>query len=388
MNTDTTITKKIINEKPTKFVFSNPQDKQEKYKKVTIYFKNEYYQIEIKTVEQVFHANIQIDELESNLIELMKKYRQMNAWNDEYELLLTTTKKGKINYKKIKNKLNKQECSDLEHNRKKNYILEEGVIIEPLIDMDVFTAEGKVVKSMYSKFKQINRFVEMIDDTIKNLETKRLNIIDFGCGKSYLTFILYYYLTKAKEIEVNMIGLDLKEEVVKNCNKAARKYGYEGLKFEVGDISGFEIQTQVDMVITLHACDVATDYALYSAIKWDAKMIFSVPCCQHELNSQIKADDLSIITRYGIAQERISALFTDIIRCNLLQYSSYKTQMLEFVDLSHTPKNVLIRAVKSNIPKDIRNDRLKEVNDLVEKFELEPTLLKLLTKDECQVSEK
>lgn len=382
MNTDTIITKKIINEKPTKFVFSNPRGKQEKYEKVTMYFKNEYYQIESKTDKQVFHVNIQIDELESSLIELMKKYRQMNAWNDEYELLLTTTKKGKMNYKKIKNKLNRQECSDSEHNRQKNYILEEGVTIEPLIDMGVFTAEGKVVKSMYSKFKQINRFVEMIDDTIKNLETKRLNIIDFGCGKSYLTFILYYYLTKVKEIEVNMIGLDLKEEVVKNCNKAARKYEYEGLKFEVGDISGFKIQTQVDIVITLHACDVATDYALYNAIKWDAKMIFSVPCCQHELSSQIKADDLPIITRYGIAKERISALFTDIIRCNLLQYSSYKTQMLEFVDLSHTPKNVLIRAVKSNIPKNVRNDRLKEVNDLVGKFELEPTLLKLLKRNE------
>ena len=380
MQTTKDVIKNVINEKPYKFVLSNAKNKQETYKKVTIYFKNDYYQVENQTDKQIFHVNVQVDELESCLINLMTKYKQMNAWNNEYEFLTTTTKKGKINYKKIENQAKVQENKTFEHNRKKNYILNEGTIIEPLIDMGILTTEGKVVKSMYSKFKQINRFVEMIDHSMKNLEVKKLNIVDFGCGKSYLTFILYYYLTEVKEIEVSIIGLDLKEEVVSNCNKAARKYGYDGLKFEIGDISGYEIQSPVDMVITLHACDTATDYALYNAIKWGAKMIFSVPCCQHELNSQIKSEDLSIITRYGLAKERIAALFTDIIRCNLLQYSSYKTQMLEFVELSHTQKNVLIRAVKSNIPKNIRNDRLKEVEDLVEKFELEPTLFKLLKK--------
>ena len=384
MQTTKDVIKNVINEKPYKFVLSNAKNKQETYKKVTIYFKNDYYQVENQTDKQIFHVNVQVDELESCLINLMTKYKQMNAWNNEYEFLTTTTKKGKINYKKIENQAKVQENKTFEHNRKKNYILNEGTIIEPLIDMGIFTTEGKVVKSMYSKFKQINRFVEMIDHSMKNLEVKKLNIVDFGCGKSYLTFILYYYLTEVKEIEVSIIGLDLKEEVVSNCNKAARKYGYDGLKFEIGDISGYEIQSPVDMVITLHACDTATDYALYNAIKWGAKMIFSVPCCQHELNSQIKSEDLSIITRYGLAKERIAALFTDIIRCNLLQYSSYKTQMLEFVDLSHTQKNVLIRAVKSNIPKNIRNDRLKEVEDLVEKFELEPTLFKLLKKAKKQ----
>lgn len=384
MQTTKDVIKNVINEKPYKFVLSNAKNKQETYKKVTIYFKNDYYQVENQTDKQIFHVNVQVDELESCLINLMTKYKQMNAWNNEYEFLTTTTKKGKINYKKIENQAKVQENKTFEHNRKKNYILNEGTIIEPLIDMGIFTTEGKVVKSMYSKFKQINRFVEMIDHSMKNLEVKKLNIVDFGCGKSYLTFILYYYLTEVKEIEVSIIGLDLKEEVVSNCNKAARKYGYDGLKFEIGDISGYEIQSPVDMVITLHACDTATDYALYNAIKWGAKMIFSVPCCQHELNSQIKSEDLSIITRYGLAKERISALFTDIIRCNLLQYSLYKTQMLEFVDLSHTQKNVLIRAVKSNIPKNIRNDRLKEVEDLVEKFELEPTLFKLLKKAKKQ----
>ncbi|MCD5415480.1 MAG: SAM-dependent methyltransferase, partial [Clostridiales bacterium] len=263
MQTTKDVIKNVINEKPYKFVLSNAKNKQETYKKVTIYFKNDYYQVENQTDKQIFHVNVQVDELESCLINLMTKYKQMNAWNNEYEFLTTTTKKGKINYKKIENQAKVQENKTFEHNRKKNYILNEGTIIEPLIDMGIFTTEGKVVKSMYSKFKQINRFVEMIDHSMKNLEVKKLNIVDFGCGKSYLTFILYYYLTEVKEIEVSIIGLDLKEEVVSNCNKAARKYGYDGLKFEIGDISGYEIQSPVDMVITLHACDTATDYALY-----------------------------------------------------------------------------------------------------------------------------
>ena len=376
---------KIVEGQVFKIVISNKKDKENKYNKININFKEsknkKYYQVEKYTDKQVFHENIEIEDLRDYLLDYMENsYKQLAAWSENNTFDLKISKKGKVFLGK-KN-ANNSNLINKDHNKKKNYILEEGMIIEPLIDLGVFTKEGKVVKSKYDKYKQINRFVEIIDDEIKKNDYKELTILDFGCGKSYLTFILYYYFVEIKKINVKMIGLDLKEDVIKKCNEVAKRYKYDNLHFELGDINGYKYNNKVDMVITLHACDTATDYALYNAVKWNAKMIFSVPCCQHELNHQMKPENLNILTRYGIVQERVAALMTDAVRGNLLEAVGYKTQLLEFIDIAHSPKNILIRASKSNISKQKIEKSLDEVNKLMNEFNFNPTLYNLLKNDE------
>lgn len=374
----------ILKEEIIKIVISNKVNKDVKYNKIAINLKENnkgsFYQIEKFTDKQVFHENIDIRNIDGKIYEYLSgQYKQMTAWSNNTTYDVKISKKGKVFLGKKKN--DNSNIAKKGHNKEKNYILKEGMIIEPLIDLGVFTKEGKVINSKYDKYKQINRFIEIIDDEIKKNDYKELTILDFGCGKSYLTFVLYYYFVKIKNINVKMIGLDLKEDVIKKCNEIAKRYNYDNLHFELGDINGFKYNNKVDMVITLHACDTATDYALYNAIKWNSKMIFSVPCCQHEFNSQMKADDLSILTKYGIVQERVAALMTDTVRANLLEVSGYKTQLLEFIDIAHSPKNILIRASKSNISKEKKEKALKEVTNLMDTFKFNPTLFNLLKND-------
>ena len=370
----------ILNDSPLKLVISKPASKDQPYQKITIEQKGSYYQIAKSTKKQVFHENVAAEQLYEKCVDYLEtSFRQMNAWSKDKEYSVSVSKKKKVLFRA---KTSKTPC-DLPwqpaHNRVKNYILPEGRVIPPLVDMGIFTAQGKVVRSMYDKYRQINRFIELIDDVIKKESNTHLNIIDFGCGKSYLTFILYYYLTEIRNLSVDIIGLDLKEDVIRKCQAAADKYGYDHLRFELGDINGFSCPFDVDMVITLHACDTATDYALYNAVAWNARMIFSVPCCQHELNKQIDTDRFSLFTRYGIVSERFCALMTDAIRANLLEYSGYNAQLLEFIDFAHTPKNILIRAVQ-NPGKSLsaRQNALEEARRVMDEFHVDPTLYRLL----------
>lgn len=238
------------------------------------------------------------------------------------------------------------------HNRAKTYILPEGEPVPALVDLGVFTPDYKIVKSKYDKYRQINRFIQIVDDKLSKSGRNRITVLDFGCGKSYLTFILYYYFTVKKGIDAEIIGYDLKADVVENCNRVAEKYGYDKLKFFVADVTKDVLYDRhIDMVVTLHACDIATDYALKYAIDKKADYIFSVPCCQHEVNSSIRrGGELDIFLTHGIVKERMSALLTDSIRAGILEDMGYSVDMLEFVDFEHSPKNIMLRAERNRAP--------------------------------------
>ena len=325
---------------------------------------------------KIYHKNFEKKDMVEQIVRTMiEECRQLEANTLSENCTVLVSKKQKVTIKR-KKKIDGEACKvqDLSHNRQKKYILDPDKPIPFLIDLGVQTKEGKIVKSKYSKFRQINRYLEFVEDILpklKEIDKDELTIIDFGCGKSYLTFALYYYLHELNGLSVKMIGLDLKEDVINHCSMLAGKYQYNQLEFIHGDIAEFERDNEVDMVVTLHACDIATDYALAKAIYWNAKVIFSVPCCQHEINSQITSNEWEPIFKYGLLKERIAALVTDGIRANILEEQGYETQVMEFIDTDHTPKNILIRAVKT---KKELNPSYKE---LVKKLSLEPTLMKL-----------
>ncbi len=345
----------------------------------------ELYQVCEYRNNQVFHRNIDSKDL-SELLDLYmgKVMKQLLLRNTKNELTMLISSKGKetLKIKKLQQtNENKPLVKNTSHNREKTYIIQEGTFVPFLYDLGVITNEGKVVRGKYDKLKQINRFLEFIEDILPALKKDReLTVLDFGCGKSYLTFAMYYYLKVVKGYAVRIIGLDLKKEVIAHCNELAKKYGYDRLNFLVGDIADYEGVSKVDMVVTLHACDTATDYALSKAVRWGAEVILSVPCCQHELNKQLKNDILNPILQYGLIKERVSALATDGLRAELLEIAGYKTQVLEFIDMKHTPKNILIRGVKrSGKRSDSKiRERLNEYENLVSFLEVQPALYELL----------
>lgn len=329
---------------------------------------------------QVFHENLSGEELLEELLhEMQGNFRQLAAESLDGSLTVLVSKKGKVTAKYKENQKNAVKMRpELYHNRVKQYILKEGIPVPFLVDLGIQTREGAIVRAKYDKFKQINRYLEFVEDVLPVLKGEgAIHIIDFGCGKSYLTFALYYYLHELQKLDVMITGLDLKTDVIHNCNRLARSYGYDRLQFVQGDIKNFTGSDQVDMVVTLHACDTATDYAIEKAVGWGAKVIFTVPCCQHEVNGQIQNKLLHPVLKYGLLKERLSAILTDAIRANLLEEAGYDTQVLEFIEMEHTPKNILIRAVRRQ---EKRED--SGISELTAALGVETTLQKLFRKDQ------
>lgn len=383
MNEIEKLLKETLNEQFLQAVISNPRIKEGilKIKVRPVEIKGlRMIQCESYTKTQVFHENLTLMEAVQRMDHAMGEFRQMQLSSGENDYTILISKKGKVTIQKRKVAGRKANCSDLSHNRKKHYILQEGIPVPFLQDLGVMTQEGKVVRTKFDKFRQINRFLEFIEDILPQLEKKReVTILDFGCGKSYLTFAMYYYLHELKHYDIRIIGLDLKADVIRHCSELAEKYGYEKLTFLEGDIADYEGVDAVDMVVTLHACDTATDYALAKAIGWGAKVILSVPCCQHELNGQMKNEILEPVMKYGLLKERFAALVTDGLRAEYLESAGYHVQVLEFIDMEHTPKNILLRAVKqTGQPEGEKQKKLECIQKCEEFLQVSPTLGKLM----------
>lgn len=358
-------------------VLSNPRTKGNAVKvKVRPLMKKDtlFFQLETFRGNQAFHKNLEPSQAVEELLVCMEDMRQLQMETKSQSYTVLVSKKGKVTVKK-KAQTKPVKMVSLVHNRKKRYILEEGRAVPFLVDLGVMTKEGKIIHSRFDKFRQINRFLEFVEDVLPELPKDReLTILDFGCGKSYLTFAMYYYLHELKGYDICIIGLDLKSEVIRHCNALSERYGYEKLKFLEGNIADYTGVDAVDMVVTLHACDTATDFALAKAVGWNAKVILSVPCCQHEVNGQIASDVLAPVLEYGLIKERMAALVTDAMRAQYLEREGYRTQILEFIDMEHTPKNILIRAVKTGK----RRENHEAVRACEEALHISPMLGKLL----------
>ena len=367
--------KVLTNETIMKGTFSQPKMKTYDYIKTSIHRIEEdraYYQFESFTKEQAFHKNIELKDLENYLEEVCLNYKQIQVTTKLTDRVIRISKKGKLH---VTSKDVVKPLVARMHNTKKQHLLPDGQPVDFLIHLGIMDINGKVKHKWYDKFKQINRYLELIEDSLKHIDTKEPTIIDFGCGKSYLTFALYYYLVKVKGLKVKIIGLDLKEKVIGNLQQLTRELDYEGLEFRVGDIAMFDYDQAIDMVISLHACNLATDYAIEKAVNWKAKVIMAVPCCHKELNSQISTQPMEAVMGFSVLKERMAALMTDGLRAELLKAKGYDTQVIEFVDMEHTPKNLMIRGYLEGQALDRPSD---DYYKCTEEYKLKPTLEKLL----------
>lgn len=320
--------------------FSNPFKKSYPISKVNITAFNDYYQISEYKNTQVFHTNVKEQELNPYFLEYFENFKQLDGKVTIGNYNIRINKRGNI-----LRRFQKQDNSNLiaNHNRKKQYLLSNYKEIEVLKDLGIVSVDNEIINKMADKFRQINKYVELVYDLIKNDNLEKIKIVDFGAGKSYLTFVLYDFLVNVVNLDVEMLGVDLKENVIKDSNNLAKKYQYHNLAFIYGDINDIVIE-DVDMVISLHACDIATDYALDQALSLKAKYIVAVPCCQNELYQQLKSQQFNKMLDYNIVKERLSALITDTVRANVLEYLGYNTQVIEYIDSDHSLKNLMIRA--------------------------------------------
>ena len=373
------ILERIVAKKLVQATISQPRQKSNELKRIKlkpVEIKGEYMiQLEYQYERVLKHENVLIKQVATKLAQIFDDYRQMHAHFSDETVQIQLSKKNKVTWKSDK----KQETTqiNLSHNRKKQYLLDADTPHPFLIRLGVQTEDGKVKKQKFDKFKQINRFLEFIEDSLKHLPKDRtIRILDFGSGKSYLTFALYHYLKIEKGLDIVVTGLDLKKEVIEECNRIAQDLQYDQLEFLVGDINDYNDEQSIDMVVTLHACDVATDMALARAVRWGAKVILSVPCCQHELNRQLKSPQLDVMLDYGIVRERFASLATDSIRAQILELVGYEAQLLEFIDLENTPKNILIRAYFTG--KEAAPEKRAKYDAFVQFLNAEPFLQKEL----------
>lgn len=374
------ITHLIKNQEFIQAILSNPKNKTFP-KKITVRpvkVKNTlYYQFSYQKQEKVIHENITSEQCSDLLVQWLRDYKQAFIHSQDRDYHILVNKKGQPTI--LEKKPSNRSLRTLSHNRQKNYILQEGAPIPFLIELGVMSNTGKIFADKQDKFRQINRFLEMIEDIIPHLPIdQKVHIIDFGCGKAYLTFALYHYLHILKKYDLQITGLDLKEDVVGFCQTVADKLYFSGLHFSQGDIKTFEKDEPVDLVVCLHACDTATDEALKKGVQWNAKIILAVPCCQHELYKQVECDVLNPLLKYGILRERFASLVTDAARAQWLEILGYKTQILEFIEMEHTPKNLLIRAIRH--PGKINQSQLIENYQRFKNLlNIQPTIEKLFS---------
>ena len=371
-----------------KMVFSCPYSKQGEFVKCNVRAikDGKMFQFESFTKTQAFHENVPVDMLQEKIISLVENsFRQAEIFTTEYIYGLKISSKGKLLHNKRKN-TDKQKETITANNREKNYLITLDNAPAVFTDIGIIGKDGKIINSRYDKYKQICRFCEFIDDVVKNDPREEYFIVDFGCGKSYLTFVCYHYMTMIAKKKVRILGLDLKEKVIEDCNALAKKYGYDTLSFLCMDVKDYQPDRRPDMVIALHACDIATDYALYNAYLWQTDYIFSVPCCQHEMNGKVKTENFSVMTDFGLIKERFCALATDALRGKTLEYCGYKTDVLEFIDVEHSPKNILLRSVRTTRQTcQRRKTVLSEITRFEEEFNAKLFLHTKVSENESQV---